>query len=160
MRNAGTIVVVALAGAIGLTGWVTGVRATQDSVLLAQMGPMDQGLMDRGMMGHPMTGHRMMGEVMGGGPAAHALRAYIRRQHLACLSCHRIYRGAVGPAFAAISARYRGRPGASRQLAEAIAVGVSGAWAGFRAMPGGLATPLQARRLATLILHLQSAHHP
>ena len=116
-----------------------------------QMGPMGEG-MGSGMM-RPGSGGGA-----GRGPAAQALRTYIRDHRLECFTCHMIHRSAVGPAFVDIADRYAGRPGAKEELTGAIAHGTSGKWPAFpTAMPGNLASPAQARALAALILRLHGS---
>ncbi len=131
--------------------------------------------MGPGMMGG--TGHGMMGGAgpgMRGGPgygtndadrqatgqgtaappAWGRLSAYIGAQHLMCLSCHELSKRNIGPAFADIAHRFAGQPNARATLTQAISHGVSDQWAGYPAMPGGLATPGQAATLAQFILDL------
>jgi cytochrome c len=53
----------------------------------------------------------------------------------ACLNCHDVSKKMVGPAFKAISEKYKGRADASAYLAEKITKGGSGVW-GTIPMPG------------------------
>ncbi len=79
--------------------------------------------------------------------AADALRDYVRSRRLACMQCHAIADGGAAPSFAQVAAGYAGRPDAVRMVEQAIVRGAG-------PMPGGLASPAQAHRLAGLILDL------
>ena len=120
-----------------------------------------------------MMGGGMMGGMMGQGansspsqseessdPAARNLLGYVDSNGLACLGCHSVSARSVGPAFTDIAKCYAGKDGAQSALAESIATGATGKWTGYPAMPGGLASPSQAKKLAALILSLtpQSDH--
>jgi Cytochrome c551/c552 len=75
-----------------------------------------------------------------------------------CLACHALQQKKIGPAYAAIAARYANKPGALVTLQRAILQGESGTW-GVIPMPayGGsqnVLTPAQAHDLAQWILGL------
>lgn len=124
-----------------------------------------------GMMGG--NGGGMMGGggagMMGGGggygreaaptgrsaPGWNRLTSYIHDRNLTCMSCHEVSARKIGPTFSDIARRVAGQPTAQAELAQAISNGVSGRWPGYPPMPGGLATPEQARTLARLILQAQ-----
>jgi cytochrome c len=53
----------------------------------------------------------------------------------ACLNCHDVSKKMVGPAFKAISERYKGKADATAYLAEKITKGGTGVW-GTIPMPG------------------------
>lgn len=86
------------------------------------------------------------------------LRVYVATQHLSCYSCHATETRGAGPSFMDIAKRYAGSAGTETILANSIAQGVAGKWSGYPGMPGGLASPAQARELAKLILSL--GNHP
>lgn len=87
-------------------------------------------------------------------PAKGSLGAYVDSHNLSCFSCHAMSGRGVGPSFTEIAQRYAGQAGAQEMLSSSITEGVSGKWGGYRAMPGGLASPAQARELVRLILSL------
>lgn len=142
------------------------------AVVLALAGPASaQGMMGHGMMGQGMMGQQMGPGMMGGGagmmrrngggaangaagPAWDRLRAYVGDHHLACLSCHALSGHGAGPSFLEIAHRFAGQAGGTPAMAHGISAGVSGAWAGYPAMPGGMATPGQAQDLARMIAAL------
>lgn len=118
-------------------------------------------------MGGGMMGGMMGGGMMGGygppgepGPSRGTnaqwdqLSSYVQSNGLACMSCHAYSGRSTGPAFTDIAQRFAGRSGSRTELAQAISHGVSGQWPGYPPMPGGLATPDQAKKLAGLILSL------
>lgn len=78
-------------------------------------------------------------------------------QRKGCLACHAIEQHKVGPAWAAVAARFRGNPRAESILQNAILNGEQGTW-GVLPMPAyapdGDITPRQARELARWILTL------
>ena len=119
-----------------------------------------QGMMGGGMMGGGMMGGGMMGgygapaQSNGRNPQSDKLSSYIASNRLPCLSCHRFYGRGAAPAFMDIAQRFAGQPNAATELSGAISYGIAGRWPGYPPMPGGLATPGQAERLASLILRL------
>jgi len=82
------------------------------------------------------------------------LFSYVQSNGLPCMSCHTFSGRGVGPAFFDIAHRFAGQANAETELAGAISDGVAGQWAGYPPMPGELAEPKQARKLAGLILQL------
>ena len=132
--------------------------------LAAPMTAVSQG-MGGGMMGGGMMGGGMMGGygAPGGGTGQSSgrnatwdrLASYIGSNRLPCMSCHRLSGRAAAPAFADIAQRFGGQPNAAAELSGAIRYGIAGRWPGYPPMPGGLATPRQARHLASLILQLR-----
>jgi len=116
-------------------------------------GMMDGGMMDGGMMGQGANGSRSQSEESSD-PAIRNLLGYVRSNGLTCLSCHSVGSRSVGPTFMDIARRYAGNDGAQSALAESIANGAAGKWAGYPAMPSGLASPSQATKLSALILSL------
>lgn len=119
-------------------------------------------------MGRPMQEmpNHMMGQgMMGSAPApatsspdARPLIEYVDTQHLNCFACHAVATSGTGPSFDDIARRYAGHEDAVNALTTSIADGAAGKWAGYRAMPGGLASTAQAQRLARLIMALQPQH--
>ena len=107
-------------------------------------------MMGGGMMG----GYGAPGQSNGRNPQWDKLSSYIASNRLPCLSCHRFYGRGAAPAFMDIAQRFAGRPNAATELSGAISYGIAGRWPGYPPMPGGLATPGQAERLASLILRL------
>jgi cytochrome c len=125
----------------------------------AQSQGMGSGMMGGGMMGGGMMrGAGPRDEAPGEGgvsnPAWRKLTSYVKSNGLACMSCHTLSGRSTGPAFIDIAHRFAGQANAKTGLASAISNGVSGQWPGYPPMPGGLAKPKQARKLAGLILQL------
>lgn len=138
----------------GLAAAPFSANATAGRIVPVQMGG---GMMGGGMMGGGMMGGGTGAPTQGQAtpsPAARHLVEYVRSNGLACFSCHAVYSNAMGPALIDVSKRYHGLRGARRMLADSISQGVAGKWRGFPAMPGGLASPKQAKELAELILSL------
>lgn len=81
-------------------------------------------------------------------------------QRKGCLACHAVDQHKVGPAWAAVAARFRANPQAPEILQNAILNGEQGTW-GVLPMPAyapdGYITPRQARELARWILTLPPA---
>lgn len=123
--------------------------------LMVAQGMMGGGMMGGGMMGRGMNGQSPQGETASN-PAAQDLVGYVRSNGLGCFSCHSVGTRRIGPAFDDVAKRYAGQSNAQGELARSIANGATGKWAGYPAMPGGLASQAQASNLATLILALQS----
>jgi len=130
--------------------------------LASTLGARAQG-MGPGMMGG--NGHGMMGgsgygttgapaQASAATPAWGRLTAYVRAHQLTCLSCHALSQRSLGPPFVDIAHRFAGHPNGAAELARTIGTGSSGQWAGYPPMPGGLATPDQARILAQFILDM------
>lgn len=75
-----------------------------------------------------------------------------------CFACHAVDHAKVGPAYAAIAARYAHDPNAAAVLQHAILDGHQGGW-GIIPMPAyapdGILTPAQAGELARWILGLR-----
>lgn len=119
----------------------------------------------QGMMGGGMMGGGMMGgygprdaqppESNASAPGWESLSSYIRTNGLPCMSCHALSARSTGPAYLEIAQRFSGQTNGATELAGAIRNGVSGQWPGYPPMPGGMATPRQAERLASLILQLR-----
>ena len=85
-----------------------------------------------------------------GGPAARADEALARASR--CDSCHAEGRKLIGPAYAAIAERYRGRPEAAQVLVVKIRQGGAGSW-GAVPMPANTHVgEADARRLVAWIL--------
>ena len=101
-----------------------------------------------GMMQGYRTGPRQASPTQVDPRAAGALLEYVRSRQLACMQCHAIVQPAGAPSFAQVAARYAGRADAPAIPERAILRGVG-------PMPGGLASPAQARTLAGLILDLE-----
>lgn len=109
------------------------------------------------MGGGMMGGYGPRGEPgpsKGTNPRWDQLSSYVQSNSLACMSCHTYSGRGTGPAFADIAQRFAGHPGSRDELTRAISNGISGQWQGYPPMPGGLATPGQARELAGLVLRL------
>ena len=110
--------------------------------------------MGGGMMGGYGAPGSAPGQGNGGNAQWDRLASYITSNRLPCMSCHRFSGRGAGPAFMDIAERFGGQSNATAELSGAISYGVAGRWPGYPPMPGGLATPGQARRLASLILQL------
>lgn len=122
-------------------------------------GSMGGGMMGGGMMGGGMMGGQgAPGRASGQGKSRNAqwdrLSSYISSNRLPCMSCHRFSGRAAAPAFMDIAQRFGGRPNAAAELSGAISYGAADRWPGYPPMPGGLATPRQAKELTGLILDL------
>lgn len=76
----------------------------------------------------------------------------------ACMSCHAVHVGGVGPAFEWVAWRYRGQAGAIDTVSSFIAHGGQGAWGGR--MPNLGVPPAEARDLAHWILQLPPQKPP
>lgn len=105
-------------------------------------------------MGGMMMGPGSASAGGGTSPSNGPLAAYVGSHNLSCFSCHAINGQGIGPSITEIAHRYAGQAGAEEMLSSSITEGVSGKWNDHRAMPGGLASPAQARELARLILSL------
>jgi cytochrome c len=132
-------------------------------MLAAPIAADSQGMRGGGMMNGGMMGGGMMGGYgppgepgpsKGSNPKWDELSSYVQSNGLACMSCHAYSARGAGPAFTDIARRFAGHPGSADELSRAISDGVSGQWSGYQPMPGGLATPRQAKELAGLILRL------
>lgn len=139
-----------IATAATLTGVIAFTALGEGGLGRMSMGP---SMMGGGTMMGPATGD-------GGQPSSrdepgNRLLGYVRSEGLSCMGCHALSRTVTAPAFADIARRYRGQARARARLARSIADGVSGKWAGYPPMPGGLASPEQADALAALILDLR-----
>lgn len=111
--------------------------------------------MGGGMMGGYGAPSRAPGQGNGGNAQWDKLASYISSNRLPCMSCHRFAGRAAAPAFVDIAQRFGGQPNAAAEFSRAISYGIAGRWAGYPPMPGGLATPGQAKQLALLILDLR-----
>lgn len=110
--------------------------------------------MGGGMMGGYGARGGSRGQSNGRNAAWDKLSSYIASNRLPCMSCHRFSGRAAAPAFIDIAQRFRGQPNAEVELSGAISYGVAGRWPGYPPMPGGLATPRQAKELTLLILDM------
>ena len=149
-----------------IAGWVLALGLGLATPLAANSqgmgGPNDygRGSMGGGMMGGGMMGGGMMGgygaprQGYGGNAQWDKLSSYISSKRLACMSCHRFSGRGAGPAFTEIAERFGGQSKATTELSGAISYGIAGRWPGYPPMAGGMATPGQAKRLASLILQL------
>lgn len=94
------------------------------------------------------------------GPAANDAAMLSLAKSSGCLACHAVHHKKVGPAYAAIAARYAGNAKALDILQNAILNGHVGTW-GVIPMPayGGsqqVLTPAQARQLAQWIMGMRA----
>jgi len=71
-----------------------------------------------------------------------------------CMSCHRVDRKVVGPAFSAIAERFAGNPEAADYLAQSILDGSRGRWGPVPMPRQAHVSPKDARALAQWILSL------
>lgn len=71
-----------------------------------------------------------------------------------CLSCHRVDRKVVGPAFSAIAERFKGNPEAVGYLAQSIVDGSRGRWGPVPMPRQAHVSPKDAQALAQWILSL------
>ncbi len=83
------------------------------------------------------------------------IKSYVESNGLSCMGCHAIGHQVVGPAWIAVAKKYHGQKGALALLTKRIANGGSGTW-GSVPMPPGQATPAQAKKLAEMILDLDT----
>lgn len=74
-----------------------------------------------------------------------------------CLSCHKVDRKVVGPAFSAIAERFAGNPEAVDYLAQSILNGSSGHWGPVPMPRQAHVSPKDARALAQWILSLNGS---
>ena len=79
-----------------------------------------------------------------------ALLDYIGQQGLACMQCHAVDEAGYAPSFMQIAQYYAQHPGRAGEVPPSIVQGIG-------AMPGGLASPDQAKVLGRLILDLAKA---
>ena len=163
LRRSRFIAGLALALGIGL-GLATSMPARSQGMGPGGSGGYGPGSMGGGMMsGGGMMGGGMMGgygprnESPGQGNAstpARELMSYVQSNRLPCMSCHTFSDRGAGPAFFDIAHRFAGQANAGSELSRAISYGVAGQWPGYPPMPGGMAGPAQAEKLAELILQL------
>lgn len=71
-----------------------------------------------------------------------------------CMSCHRVERKVVGPAFSAIAERFAGNADAADYLAQSIVNGSRGRWGPVPMPRQAHVSPKDARALAQWILSL------
>ena len=124
-------------------------------VARAQMGGGHGGMMGLGgMMGaSPPAPEQAQPPQAQAGADAHprqALLDYMRQQGLACMQCHAVDEAGYAPSFMQIAQYYAQHPGQAGAVPPSIVQGIG-------AMPGGLATPDQAKVLGRLILDLAKA---
>ena len=74
-----------------------------------------------------------------------------------CMSCHRVDRKVVGPAFSAIAERFAGNAEAADYLAQSIINGSRGRWGPVPMPRQAHVSPKDARALAQWILSLNEA---
>ena len=115
---------------------------------------MGGGTMGGGMMGGFGPRNEAPGQSGASNPDWEELSSYVQANRLSCMSCHALSGRGTGPAFMDIAHRFAGHADAATELSGAISNGVAGQWSGYPPMPGGLATPGEAKKLAELILHL------
>ncbi|GBE11647.1 cytochrome c-551 precursor [bacterium BMS3Bbin12] len=92
----------------------------------------------------------------GGNRAAAAkIDSYLEANGLVCTGCHAFDYTVVGPSWISVAKKYKGKAGAVAEVAKRIAGGSSGIW-GSLPMPPGQTTPAQAKKLAEMILGLDT----
>lgn len=74
-----------------------------------------------------------------------------------CMSCHRVDRKVVGPAFSTIAQRFAGNPEAADYLAQSIVNGSRGRWGPVPMPRQAHVSPNDARALAQWILSLNDS---
>ena len=77
-----------------------------------------------------------------------------------CDSCHAPARKVIGPSYAAIAERYRGRPEAASVLAAKVRLGGAGAWGAVPMPANTQVDEAEARRLVAWILARPTAARP
>jgi len=87
--------------------------------------------------------------------AAAAAGGSISASEQTCRACHSIDTTKVGPAFRAISERYRGDPDAIAKLKRSMLEGSSGKWNTGAQMPPNAITAEEAERFARWILSVK-----
>lgn len=115
---------------------------------------MGRGMMGGGMMGGSGPRNKAPSQSGAANPDWDKLSSFVQANRLSCMSCHAFSGRGAGPAFMDIAHRFAGQVDATTELSGAISNGVGGQWPDYPPMPGGLATPGEAKKLAELILHL------
>ena len=72
-----------------------------------------------------------------------------------CLACHNVNQTVVGPAFKAVSNKYRGQADATDKLAKKIRAGGSGVWGAMPMPAHPQISDVDAKKLATYILNIK-----
>lgn len=90
-----------------------------------------------------------------GESAAKASKTYAMIKKSDCLSCHKIYKNVVGPAWAKVAERYRGKKGMVSVLAKKIRHGSSGVWGKAVMPPHPKLTDAEAKQMAEWVLSLK-----
>jgi cytochrome c oxidase cbb3-type subunit III len=72
-----------------------------------------------------------------------------------CAACHALNRKIVGPGFAEVAAKYRGRPGAEEKLVASIQNGSVGAWGNVQMPPNPAVNDDALRRIVKQIVSLK-----
>lgn len=76
--------------------------------------------------------------LFGASGLAHAADGKALMEQSDCFSCHAVDQKIVGPSFKDVAKRYRGKSGATAQLADKIIKGGAGNW---NAVTGGVSMP-------------------
>lgn len=87
--------------------------------------------------------------------AAKASKTYAMIKKSDCLSCHKIYKNVVGPAWATVAERYRGKPDMAPVLANKIIKGSTGVWGKAVMPPHRQLTDAEAKQMAEWVLSLK-----
>jgi cytochrome c551/c552 len=72
-----------------------------------------------------------------------------------CAACHALNRKIVGPAFADVAAKYRGRPGTEEKLFASVKNGSVGAWGNIQMPPNPAVNDDELRRIVKQIASLK-----
>ena len=73
-----------------------------------------------------------------------------------CLTCHKINETAIGPAYAAVAARYAGNPTAVDSLALKVIKGGSGNWGPVAMTPHPTISEADAKKMVTYVLSIKA----
>lgn len=85
---------------------------------------------------------------------------YVNKEGFACMGCHTVEKTKMGPAWIDVAKKYPNTPKNVAMLAKNIKDGVSGVWnlpgQMMHAMPPNSVTKAQAKKLAEMVLKLDS----
>lgn len=73
-----------------------------------------------------------------------------------CLTCHKINEAAIGPAYAAVAAKYAGNPSAVDTLALKVIKGGAGNWGPVAMTPHPNISEADAKKMVTYVLSIKA----
>jgi cytochrome c len=73
-----------------------------------------------------------------------------------CLTCHKINEAAIGPAYAAVAAKYAGNPNAVDSLALKVIKGGAGNWGPVAMTPHPTISEADAKKMVTYVLSIKA----